>query len=41
MTIVPRTGPFSASSALCEDVLVPAGEVVGLGGEDGAYGVRG
>ena len=34
MTIVPRTGPFSASSALLQDVLVPAGEVVGAGGED-------
>ena len=30
MTIVPRTGPFSASSALATHVLVPAGEVVGL-----------
>ena len=34
MTIVPRTGPFSASSRLVQDVLVPAGEVVGTGGED-------
>ena len=32
--MVPRTGPFSASSALLQDVLVPAGEVVGAGRED-------
>ena len=40
MTIVPRTGPLSASSALVEDVLVPAGEVLRLGGEHGSLGHR-
>ncbi len=36
--MVPRTGPFSASSALLQDVLVPAGEVVGAGGQHRLFG---
>ena len=39
--MVPRDRAVVGQLGLGEDVLVPAGEVVGLGREDGRHGVRG